>query len=115
MKMAAKKTKPILSLEQKVEIIQKLDRGVKANRLASDYNVAESTISYIKKQKSEILAAVAESVHEVKKKSLHKPQHEEMEKQLWSCFSKSASQQKITNLKKMALISFFLQKVYVVT
>lgn len=82
-----------LSLEEKAEIIQKLERKVMAKRLAEEYGVAESTISYIKQKKSEILAAVAKSVHEVKKKTLRKPENEEMENQLYKWFDFQRSKQ----------------------
>lgn len=90
--MADKKVKKSnLSLEQKVEIIQQLERGVMAKRIAQNFGVVESAISYIKKNKAKILASVADSVHDVKKKTLHKPQYEEMEKQLykWIEFQRS--------------------------
>lgn len=44
----AKRKKTTLSLSQKAEIIQKLERGVVAKRIAADYGVSESAISYIK-------------------------------------------------------------------
>lgn len=85
--MADKKVKKNhLSLEQKVQIIQQLERGVKAKRVAENFGVSEPAISYIKKNKASILAAVADSVHDVKKKTLHKPQNEEMENQLYKWF-----------------------------
>lgn len=46
-----KRKKKTLSLEQKVEILRKLENGVKANRLAMEYEVSESAITYIKKIK----------------------------------------------------------------
>lgn len=85
-KTKGKKKQNTLSLEQKVEIIQKLERDVMAKGLAAEHGVAESTISYIKKKKSEILASVAKSVHEVNKKTLRKPENEEMEDQLYKWF-----------------------------
>lgn len=68
-----KRKKKTLTLEQKVEIIQKLDRGVQGNRLAIDYDVSKSAITYIKSQKENILSAVANTYQVAKKKSLHKP------------------------------------------
>ena len=67
--MADKKVKKSnLSLEQKVEIIQQLERGVMAKRIAQNFGVVESAISYIKKNKTKILASVADSVQDIKKK-----------------------------------------------
>lgn len=48
-----------LNLTQKAEILAKLARGFKASHLANEYNVAKSTISYIKKYRSNILNAIA--------------------------------------------------------
>lgn len=81
-----KQRKNTLSLSQKAEIISKLDRGVMAKRLAQEYGVAESTITYIKGQKSKILEAVASASHDAKKKSLHKAPNEQMEQQLYKWF-----------------------------
>lgn len=91
--MADKKVNKKLSLEQKVEIIQQLDRGVMAKRVAQNFGVVDSAISYIKKNKEKILASVADSVHDVKKKTLHKPKNEEMEKQLYKWFEFQRSKQ----------------------
>lgn len=92
--MADKKVKKSnLSLEQKVEIIQQLERGVMAKRIAQNFGVVESAISYIKKNKTKILASVADSVQDIKKKTLHKPQYEEMENQLYKWFEFQRSKQ----------------------
>lgn len=63
-----------------------MERGVQAKRIAQEFGVSQSAISYVKQQKAEILAAVADLAHENKKKSLHKPENEEMEKQLYKWF-----------------------------
>lgn len=46
-----KRKKVTLTLEQKLEILRQLDIGYSGKRLASDYNVTESSITYIKQQK----------------------------------------------------------------
>lgn len=81
-----KRRKITLSLLQKAEIIQKLERGVMAKRIAEDYKVSESAISYIKSQKSKILEAVASTSHDAKKKTLHKGENDEMEAKLYKWF-----------------------------
>lgn len=48
-----------LNFAQKAEILAKLDKGMKGTQLASEYNVANSTISYIKNQKADILNFIA--------------------------------------------------------
>lgn len=40
-------------------ILSKLDNGISGNRLAQEYNVSNSTITYIKKHRPDILNAVA--------------------------------------------------------
>lgn len=88
-----KRKKNTLSLEQKARIIQQLQRGVQAKRIAQDFGVTESTISYTKQHKAKILGAVANSAHEIKKKSLHKPDNEEMETKLYKWFEFQRSKQ----------------------
>lgn len=52
----------ILSLKQKAEILAKLDKGLSGNHLANEYNVAKSTISYIKNNRYNILHTIANHV-----------------------------------------------------
>lgn len=75
-----------LTLEQKADILKKLDTGVRANRLALDYGITSAAISQIKKKKEQILEACANSFQEAKKKTLHKPEYEEMEIKLYKWF-----------------------------
>lgn len=82
----AKRKKTTLSLSQKAEIIQKLERGVVAKRIAADYGVSESAISYIKSQKSKIVEAVKSTSHDVRKKTLHKAENDDMEVKLHKWF-----------------------------
>lgn len=83
-----KRKKTTLTLEQKVEILEKLERGVHANRIAVDFGVCKSSISYIKSQKENILAAISNSFQEAKKKTLHKSEYPKMEDQLYDWFLK---------------------------
>lgn len=55
-----------LNLLQKSDIISKLDNGISGARLAKEFNVAKSTISYIKKHKSDILNAIAANFDDAK-------------------------------------------------
>lgn len=75
-----------LTLKQKVEILKKLDNGVRANRLALEFGVSEAAISQIKKKKHEIFDACANSFQGGKKKTLHKPEYGEMETKLSKWF-----------------------------
>lgn len=75
-----------LGLEEKVNILKKLESGVRGNRLAIDFGVTESAISQIKKQKAEIFKACANSYQETKKKTLHKAEYEDLEIKLYEWF-----------------------------
>lgn len=86
--MASSSKQNRLSIERKVEILGKLEKGFKANRLAIEYNVTESAISQIKKRKTEILDAASKSFQEIKKKTLHKAEYPELEEKLYSWFLK---------------------------
>lgn len=83
--MTSKPKQIRLSLQQKISVLKKLDDGVRANRVASDFGVSESAISQIKRKKSEILAAIAHT-HDVKKKSLRKEAFPEVEEKLYEWF-----------------------------
>lgn len=86
--MASKPKQVRLSLQQKVTVLNKLDQGVRANRLAKDFCVSESAISQIKSKRSEILAAVSNTCQEVKKKTLHKEEYPQLEEKLYEWFQK---------------------------
>lgn len=82
----AKRKKVTLSLLRKAEIIQRLERGMMAKRIAKDFGVSESAISYIKSQQSKILEAVKSTSHDAKKKTLHKADNDDMEEKLYKWF-----------------------------
>ena len=65
--MSFKRKKTTLILEQKAKILSKLDEGVQANRLALDFGVTKSAISYIKSKRDLILDAISRTYHESKK------------------------------------------------
>lgn len=91
--MSAPKRKR-LSLEQKAEILDKLNNGIRANRLAIDFGVTESAISQIKKQKNEICAAVSNSYQKIQKKTLHKAEYHELETKLFEWFLQQRAKNK---------------------
>lgn len=98
-----------LTLEQKADILKKLDNGVRANRLAMDYGVSDAAISQIKKKKEQILEACANSFQEAKKKTLHKPEYGEMEIKLYKWFEDQRNKHVPINgveIKAMALKIF---------
>ena len=80
------KKKNTLSLETKVKILEKLDKGVQGNRLALDFNVSASLFSYIKSPRTSILHAVSNTYQEVSNKSLHSAEYPKMESRLYEWF-----------------------------
>lgn len=86
MKRVQKPKQVRLKLEQKVEILKKLENGVHGNRLAADYGISKVAISKIKKKRSEILEAVSNTLESGKRKTLHKPEYCELEKCLYEWF-----------------------------
>jgi hypothetical protein len=51
----------VLTIQQKAEVLRKIDRGVSVSRLRREYGVGQSTIYDMKAQKNQILQFVAES------------------------------------------------------
>ncbi|XP_053989837.1 jerky protein homolog-like, partial [Hylaeus volcanicus] len=81
-----KKAKTSLNLKQKVDILSKLDKGVNGTKLATEYGVTKSTISYIKSKKSEILSSVTNTNKDADLKRLRKPDFPELEEKLYAWF-----------------------------
>lgn len=75
-----------LTLEQKAEILKKSDNGVSGKRLSLDYGVSEAAISKIKGKRQEILEAVSNTFERAQKKTLHKPEYADVEKNLYEWF-----------------------------
>lgn len=75
-----------LDLNQKVDILKKIDSGVNKNRLAIDYGVNKSSITRIEQKRREILEATSNTFEKAKRKTLHKPNHLELEKKLYDWF-----------------------------
>ena len=81
-----KRVKLALNLKQKCEILEKLKRNIPANVIAKEYGVANSTITYIRKQESEILKSTATTYQDVTKKNLKNSEYPEMEDKLYAWF-----------------------------
>ncbi|XP_026475686.1 jerky protein homolog-like [Ctenocephalides felis] len=54
-----KRKRVVLSMKDKYDIIRRLDEGEPAIKLAIEYGVGKSTISYIRKQKSDIIEFIS--------------------------------------------------------
>lgn len=75
-----------LSLDQKISILKKSDKGVSGKRLALDFNVSGAAISKIKKKRDDILSAVSDTLESAMKKTLHKPEYADLEKKVYEWF-----------------------------
>lgn len=75
-----------LDLQQKVEILKKLDQGIHGKRLALNFGVSKVAISKIKKKRNEILETVANTYEKSNKKTLHKPEYADLEARLYKWF-----------------------------
>jgi transposase-like protein len=56
-----KRRRHVLTIQQKVEVLRKINRGVRVSRLRREYGVGQSTIYDIRAQNNQILQFVAES------------------------------------------------------
>ena len=50
-----------LSIEQKIEILEKLDRGISNTAIASEYSIGKSTVTDIQKSRSKITQFAVEA------------------------------------------------------
>lgn len=73
-----------LSLLQKAEIYAKLDKGISGNFLAAEYNVAKSTISYLRKQRNNVKKAISIPYKTQKSIRLSKSQRSKLEDTLYN-------------------------------
>lgn len=81
-----KRRKTTVTLKQKAEILSKLAKGFTPGRLAQDYGIANSTITYIKQHKTEIMDLVSNYFQVMNKKTLHKSEYPVMENKLYEWF-----------------------------
>lgn len=86
MSQAPRRNKTTLNLQQKIDILTKLDKGTQGKVLAKEYGVSESTISFIKSQKKEIISAGTNKSQNLRKKNLRKPEYPELEDKLYAWF-----------------------------
>ena len=56
-----KRKQVTLSIEQKIEVLEKLDRGISNTAIASEYGIGKSTVTDIQKSRSKITQFAAEA------------------------------------------------------
>lgn len=81
-----KRKKNTLSLQQKVDILGKLDKGVKASRISEEYGITNSTVTYYKENREKIMMVASNSFQEMKKKTLHQGELPDLEQRLYDWF-----------------------------
>lgn len=81
-----KRIKTTLTLQQKADILHKLNKNITGKRISVEYKISKSTVTYIKKHKKEILDNIRNADSKVHKKTLHKSEFPEMENQLYKWF-----------------------------
>ena len=84
-----------LTLNQKLEIIKRLEKGENRNFLMNEFNIGSSTIYDIKKQKDELMKFASQSVTTEKlasRQTLKKTKLEQLDSVLFKWFSAVCSE-----------------------
>lgn len=84
----AKRSLKFLTLHQKVEIIDKIDKGVIQSKLAREYGVDSSTICRIFKNRNEIKQKLSNTYAPNNRKTLKCGEYPEMENRVYKFFMK---------------------------
>jgi hypothetical protein len=90
-----KRRRHVLTIQQNVEVLRKIDRGLSVSRLRREYGVGQSTIYDIKAQKNQILQSVAESYSMAgisKRKTLRGPNNIDLDKVVYESFLQRTSE-----------------------
>lgn len=88
-KTTKKRKRTVLSIQQKVEVLQKLDLGISIAKLREQYGIGQTTIYDLRTRKEQILKFYSESnsiLGMVKRKTLRGPQNAALEKLLYEWF-----------------------------
>lgn len=82
---APKRRRSVLTLQQKLEVIERIKKGEKVSKLAVEYGVGKATVSDIKRQEDKITAFMLKMNLDStqKRKTMRKPQDERVEKALY--------------------------------
>lgn len=96
-KSGEKRKHVTLTINQKLEIIKRLEKGENKNILMNEFNVGSSTIYDIKKQKDELMKFASQSATTEKlssRQTLKKPKLEQLDSVLYKWFSAVRSEGK---------------------
>jgi hypothetical protein len=93
--VSQKRKRVVLSIQQKLEIIEKLEKGHLVKVLAKDYGIGEQTVRDLKKKKNELIsfACASDSSSGMKKrKTMKKSTYDELDKAMVQWFSQQRAQ-----------------------
>jgi hypothetical protein len=91
-----KRRRHVLTIQQKVEVLRKIDHGISVSRIHREYGVGQSTIYDIKVQKNKILQFVGESdlmAGISKRKILRGPNNTDLDKVVYKWFCQRRSEE----------------------
>lgn len=82
--MSAKRKRVVLTISQKLELCNKFENGTPVKTICADYDVGNSTVRDILKQKDKLTSYASDSdnFYVKKRKSMKRPVYEELEKAL---------------------------------
>jgi hypothetical protein len=90
-----KRRRHVVAIQQKVEVLRKIDYGISVSRLRREYGVWQSTIYDIKVQRNQVIQFVAESDSMAgisKRKTLHSPNNIDLDKVVYEWFCQRRSE-----------------------
>lgn len=90
--MAKRKLQTELSLQQKSEVLQRIQKGESQRKLAEQYGVSKTTIANIKKNEHSIINAVESNCSQNRKRKMKKTENEEVNNIILEFFIKCRAQ-----------------------
>ena len=78
LKMAKRKLQTELSLQQKSEVLLRIQKGESQRKLAEQYGVSKTTIANIKKNEYSIINSVESNCSQNRKRKMRKTENEEV-------------------------------------
>lgn len=73
----------VIVATKKVDILGKLDKGVKASRISEEYGITNWTVTYYKENREKIMMVASNSFQEMKRKTLHQGELPDLEQRLY--------------------------------
>lgn len=100
-----KRKRVVLSIKQKLKVVERIENGHKQGQLAEEYGVGGNTVSEIWKTRTELRKYVAESkllltASDEQRKILRSAKHKDIESAVWRwfCQERSGGKPPSTNL-----------------